>query len=148
MKKNSPQKHFFRHKVRHIWVKKNYCCLRFKWMTYTEKDAQWQQLSNACSEYWKDGIIIKLRHLLANRTNNNFSKYRGSLKKIITDHGTVHIPYIFRIFQRREDTDSIFLCEHPQSNIVTRIYRQLSRFWYTHPKPYTVTLEKYSIFLP
>ena len=41
MKKNSPQKHFFWHKVRHIWVKKNYCCLRFKWMTYTEKDAQW-----------------------------------------------------------------------------------------------------------
>ena len=42
MKRNSPQKHFFRHKVRHIWVKTNYCCLRLKWMTYTGKDAQWQ----------------------------------------------------------------------------------------------------------
>ena len=27
----------------HPWWKcKHYCCLRFKWMTFTEKDAQWQ----------------------------------------------------------------------------------------------------------
>ena len=32
-------------------------------------DMEFHKLSKACSEYWDDGIVIKLRHLLANCTN-------------------------------------------------------------------------------
>ena len=57
MKKNSPQKHFFRHKVRHIWLKKLLLLtLVNEWHIYWKRLTR-QKLSNACSEHWNSYVI-------------------------------------------------------------------------------------------
>ena len=48
-----PAKTIFQAQVQYIWVKINYCCLRFKWVAYTEENTT-RKLSNAYSEYWNN----------------------------------------------------------------------------------------------
>ena len=91
MKKNSPQKHFFRHKVRHIWVKK---LLLF---TLPMNDIYWKRCTMTVAfqrifgilERWNNNqVTLSLSKPHELRYRSNRKPLHSNVKKYITVSGS------------------------------------------------------------
>ena len=62
-------------------------------------------------------------------SKDHFPKY-GNPSKIVTDHGKQFTSHIWSELSKEKDFQLVFFSiRHPQSNIVERIHRELSRFF-------------------
>ena len=71
IKKNSTQKLFQAQSLTYL-SEKNFCCLRFKWMTYTEKNAHAFQRMFGILERWNNNQVmpsLSKPHGLSYRSN-------------------------------------------------------------------------------
>ena len=79
-------------------------------------------------------VLCPLRRANTNAVINklnkdHFPKY-GKTSKIVTDHGTQFTSPVWSEFLKEQDIQPVFSSiRHPQSNIVERIHRELSRFF-------------------
>ena len=91
-------------------------------------------ISSTIDAFSKYVVLYPLRRantkaVISKLKKDHFPKY-GKPSKIVTDHGTQFTSPVWSEFLKEQDIQPVFSSiRHPQSNIVERIHRELSRFF-------------------